>query len=176
MCRLRVTGTLLTSDRTVPTNSCPDGINVMPRVPMIIGASMANLPVSPVSNEYVDVGNGRESADWNDAGRAFRPGGRIRAGGGFAGAAREIRPQWNRRHVCRVSAASSPTGQGTNMNLLAPAQFFRPSSSVPLALPEAAKALEDAWQRRRQELGGWQPSNGWLIEPSSAFKRSPSIR
>ena len=62
------------------------------------------------------------------------------------------------------------------MNLLAPAQFFRPSSSVPLALPEAAKALEDAWQKRRQELGGWQPSNGWLIEPSSAFKRSPSIR
>jgi hypothetical protein len=52
------------------------------------------------------------------------------------------------------------------MNLhLTPAQLFRPSSSVPLALPEAAKALEAAWQRRRQELAGWQPSNGWLIEP-----------
>ena len=38
-------------------------------------------------------------------------------------------------------------------------------SSFRLALPEAAKALEQAWQRRRQELAGWQPSNGWLIDP-----------
>ncbi|HEU4484332.1 MAG TPA: hypothetical protein VFR96_02505 [Povalibacter sp.] len=54
------------------------------------------------------------------------------------------------------------------MNLhLNPAQLFRPSTSVPLASPEAAKALEAAWQRRRQELAGWQPSNGWLIEPQS---------
>lgn len=42
--------------------------------------------------------------------------------------------------------------------------FFRPSTSVPLATPEAAKALEAAWQRRRQELAGWQPSNGWLLD------------
>jgi hypothetical protein len=41
----------------------------------------------------------------------------------------------------------------------------RVPSSVKLALPEAAKALEQAWQRRRQELANWQPSNGWLIDP-----------
>ncbi|HEX7013681.1 MAG TPA: hypothetical protein VF161_13075 [Steroidobacteraceae bacterium] len=37
--------------------------------------------------------------------------------------------------------------------------------SVRIALPEAAKTLEQAWQRRRQELAGWQPSGGWLIDP-----------
>jgi hypothetical protein len=55
-------------------------------------------------------------------------------------------------------------------------QFFRPSTSIPLALPEAAKALEEAWQRRRQELAGWQPSNGWLIEPVESSKRSVAVR
>ena len=42
---------------------------------------------------------------------------------------------------------------------------IRMPSSVKLALPDAARALEQAWQRRRQELAGWQPSNGWLIDP-----------
>jgi hypothetical protein len=42
---------------------------------------------------------------------------------------------------------------------------IRMPSSVKTALPEAAKALEQAWQRRRQELAGWQPSGGWLIDP-----------
>lgn len=56
------------------------------------------------------------------------------------------------------------------------AQFFRPSSSIPLALPEASKALEEAWQRRRQELAGWQPSNGWLIDPAQATKRTATSR
>lgn len=37
--------------------------------------------------------------------------------------------------------------------------------TVKTALPDAAKALELAWQRRRQELAGWQPSGGWLVEP-----------
>jgi hypothetical protein len=55
-------------------------------------------------------------------------------------------------------------------------ELFRPSSSVPLALPEAAKALEEAWQRRRQELGNCQPSNGWLIEPTANVRRLPSVR
>ena len=59
---------------------------------------------------------------------------------------------------------------------LATTQLFRPSSSVPLALPEAAKALEAAWQRRRQELAGWQPSNGWLIDPTESAKRTASPR
>lgn len=55
-------------------------------------------------------------------------------------------------------------------------ELFRPSSSVPLALPEAAKALEAAWQRRRQELGDWQPSNGWLIEPAPGVRRQSTVR
>jgi hypothetical protein len=55
-------------------------------------------------------------------------------------------------------------------------QFFRPSSSIPLAIPEAAKALEEAWQRRREELAGWQPSNGWLIDPPQNTKRSATAR
>ena len=55
-------------------------------------------------------------------------------------------------------------------------QVFRPSTSVPLALPEAAKALEEARQRRRQELAGWQPSNGWLIEPIKSIRRSAAVR
>lgn len=54
--------------------------------------------------------------------------------------------------------------------------LFRPSSSIPLALPEAAKALEAAWQRRRQELGNWQPSNGWLLDPVVNTKRQHSAR
>lgn len=50
-------------------------------------------------------------------------------------------------------------------NLLPPStELLHPSSSVQLALPEAARALEQAWQRRRQELGSWQPSGGWLID------------
>jgi hypothetical protein len=42
-----------------------------------------------------------------------------------------------------------------------------------MALPEAAKALEQAWQRRRQELAGWQPSGGWLVEPRGS-ERNPA--
>jgi len=30
--------------------------------------------------------------------------------------------------------------------------------------PEAAKTLEQAWQRRRAELADWAPSAGWLTE------------
>jgi hypothetical protein len=52
---------------------------------------------------------------------------------------------------------------------------IRMPSSVKISLPEAAKALEQAWQRRRQELAGWQPSNGWLIDPRLAV-RNPIVR
>jgi hypothetical protein len=52
------------------------------------------------------------------------------------------------------------------------AEFFHPSSSVHLALPEAARALEQAWQRRRQELGGWQPSGGWLTDRNFVARRT----
>jgi hypothetical protein len=51
-------------------------------------------------------------------------------------------------------------------------EFFHPASSVQLALPEAARALEQAWQRRRQELGSWQPSGGWLIDQNIAVRRT----
>jgi len=40
---------------------------------------------------------------------------------------------------------------------------------VKTALPEGERTLEEAWQRRRQELGTWEPSGGWLNE-------SPAIR
>jgi hypothetical protein len=52
------------------------------------------------------------------------------------------------------------------------ADVIRIPSSVKAALPDAAKALEQAWQRRRQELAGWQPSNGWLIDPRVAGRRT----
>lgn len=54
-------------------------------------------------------------------------------------------------------------------------EVLRLSSSVKTATPEAVKALEQAWQRRRQELGGWQPSNGWLIDPRAASARVISM-
>lgn len=38
------------------------------------------------------------------------------------------------------------------------------STRVQTTLPEAAKTLEQAWQRRRAELANWQPSGGWLTE------------
>lgn len=41
-------------------------------------------------------------------------------------------------------------------------------TSVQTTLPEAAKTLEQAWQRRREELANWQPSGGWLAEPRQA--------
>jgi hypothetical protein len=41
---------------------------------------------------------------------------------------------------------------------------FHMPTSVQTALPEAVKTLEQAWQRRRQELADWQPSGGWLVE------------
>lgn len=46
-----------------------------------------------------------------------------------------------------------------------PADVFRLSSTVKLVEPESAKALEKAWQQRRQELANWQPSGGWLLDP-----------
>lgn len=51
-------------------------------------------------------------------------------------------------------------------------QVVRMPSSVKTVLPEAARALEQAWQRRRQELAGWQPASGWLIEPREQPRRS----
>ena len=45
-----------------------------------------------------------------------------------------------------------------------PGQVVRMRSTVRTVQPDAAKALEQAWQRRRQELAGWQPANGWLMD------------
>lgn len=50
-------------------------------------------------------------------------------------------------------------------------KIVRPSASIRTTLPEAARALEQAWQRRRQELAGWQPSNGWLVDPRVTARR-----
>lgn len=49
---------------------------------------------------------------------------------------------------------------------------IRLSSSLKIAQPEAVKALEQAWQKRRRELGSWQPSGGWLIDPRLTQARS----
>jgi hypothetical protein len=43
-------------------------------------------------------------------------------------------------------------------------EIVRLPSSVKTVPHESTKALEDAWRRRRQELGTWHPSGGWLIE------------
>ena len=48
----------------------------------------------------------------------------------------------------------------------------RLSSRIRTAEPDASRALEQAWLKRRQELAGWQPSNGWLIEQKSETRRS----
>ena len=37
-------------------------------------------------------------------------------------------------------------------------------TSVQMTSPEAAKTLEQVWQRRRAELADWQPSGGWLVD------------
>jgi hypothetical protein len=52
---------------------------------------------------------------------------------------------------------------------------IRLSSTVRTAEPDASRALEQAWLRRRQELAGWRPSNGWLAE-QTANRRQASIR
>lgn len=49
---------------------------------------------------------------------------------------------------------------------------LRMPPAVKTALPEAARMLEQAWQRRRQELAGWQPSGGWLIDLRSTARRT----
>jgi hypothetical protein len=41
-------------------------------------------------------------------------------------------------------------------------------TSIHTTLPEAAKTLELAWQRRREELANWQPSGGWLADQRKA--------
>jgi hypothetical protein len=41
-------------------------------------------------------------------------------------------------------------------------------TSVQTTSPEAAKTLEQAWQRRRAELADWAPSAGWLSERREA--------
>ena len=47
----------------------------------------------------------------------------------------------------------------------------RLSSRIPVAEPDASRALEQAWLKRRLELAGWQPSNGWLLEQKVGSRR-----
>ena len=37
-------------------------------------------------------------------------------------------------------------------------------TSVQMTSSEAARTLEQAWERRRAELADWQPSAGWLAD------------
>lgn len=41
-------------------------------------------------------------------------------------------------------------------------------TNVQTTSPEAAKTLEQAWQRRRAELANWAPSAGWLSDRREA--------
>jgi hypothetical protein len=50
--------------------------------------------------------------------------------------------------------------------------LVRIASSVQTTDPDAARALEQSWQRRRQELAGWQPSRGWLVDVQVTPMRS----
>jgi hypothetical protein len=52
------------------------------------------------------------------------------------------------------------------------ADVIRLSSAVHAASPEATKALEQAWQRQRQELANWQPSGGWLLDARLNARRN----
>ena len=62
------------------------------------------------------------------------------------------------------------------MNKLFGAQgLVRIASSVKTTHPDAAKALEESWQKRRQELAGWQPSRGWLADVQETVQRTPVI-
>ena len=45
--------------------------------------------------------------------------------------------------------------------------IVRLSSRIQTAAPDATRALEQAWLKRRQELAGWQPANGWLLDPKT---------
>ena len=54
--------------------------------------------------------------------------------------------------------------------------IVRLSSSVKPAGPDATRALEAAWLKRRQELAGWQPSNGWLLEQKPTLRRATALR
>jgi hypothetical protein len=42
------------------------------------------------------------------------------------------------------------------------------ATSVQTTPPEAVKSLEQARQRRREELADWQPSGGWLAQRNVA--------
>jgi hypothetical protein len=53
--------------------------------------------------------------------------------------------------------------------------IVRLSSAVRTAEPSASRALEQAWLKRRQELAGWQPSNGWLVDQMGS-RRSAAAR
>lgn len=46
-------------------------------------------------------------------------------------------------------------------------ELIRLSTSTQTVAPEAALALEQARQRRLEQLGGWKPSNGWLAEAAA---------
>jgi hypothetical protein len=47
----------------------------------------------------------------------------------------------------------------------------RLSSRIQTAAPDASRALEQAWLKRRQELAGWQPANGWLVDSKTTMRR-----
>jgi hypothetical protein len=68
-----------------------------------------------------------------------------------------------------------PEGGDMTMNKFFSAQgLVRIASSVQTTHPDAAKALEQSWQKRRQELAGWQPSRGWLADVQTSARHPAS--
>jgi len=52
--------------------------------------------------------------------------------------------------------------------------LVRIASTVKTTHPDAARALEQSWQKRRQELAGWQPSRGWLVDVRNPTEHEPA--
>jgi hypothetical protein len=73
----------------------------------------------------------------------------------------------------RYSLLSSVLERGTDMKFLfSKDNVVRLSSRIKTADSDASRALEQAWLKRRQELAGWQPSNGWLLDQKVIARRS----
>ena len=50
------------------------------------------------------------------------------------------------------------------------------SSSIRTAEPDASRALEQAWVKRRQELADWRPSGGWLVDQRATRRTLAAAR
>jgi hypothetical protein len=52
---------------------------------------------------------------------------------------------------------------------------IRIPTSVKLVSEESTRALQAAWLRKRNELGDWSPSGGWLVQPVGYSQNEASV-